>query len=566
MRELADDRLRGREGAWTVILDFPFDEPNRTPADDIARLDRYTGEGSQTLVWLPAFLSEKAQKDLGRLVVLDYILTGERFNDYAAHLAQVDRAQARSLAKNQRDQLQQRLKQYLEVAYGIAQDPREAVDQKLSTADQFRTLDRTFQPQAPVGANLREGFINLLDQLFAHKYPAHPQFETEIKIAVLKKVEAELVRALEDKDRRVHVADRAVRQLTRAVVNPLRLGNMGETHLALENHWRTHFLQRQAADGDPGAPITVARMRKWIDDPSPMGLLPEVQNLIIHAFATMTNRSFFLNNGPYPPTLENTPNELELREQALPCEEDWKAAIRRAGLFFGLTVAESLNAGNVARLKDQLTTEASARLAPLQDYAKALTVKWRSFGNAGQDSDRIKTAEGAAALLLSMTAPNADVISTLAGAAMATTEAAYGQTIGKAKALDEALKTTDWELFTAVIALVDHRRIAAQSMRERLAEILASDEHAIGLKAALAEQKNKALKLLTEAPPTPPVAPPAPPITPEPPKPGVRVIREGAKSDLAVSDAINSLDEIRTELAKDEDYRLSISWKITRKG
>lgn len=567
VRELADDRLRGREGAWTVILDFPFDEPNRTPADDIARLDRYTGEGSQTLVWLPAFLSEKAQKDLGRLVVLDYILTGERFNDYSAHLAQVDRAQARSLARNLRDQLQTRLKQYLEVAYGIAQDPHDAVDQKLPTSDQFRTLDRTFQLLAPVGSNLKEGFINLLDQVFSHKYPAHPQFETEIKLPVLKKVELELARALEDKDHRVHVADRAVRQFTRAVVNPLRLGNMGETHLALENHWRTHFLQKMAVDGDSGAAVTVARMRKWIDEPSPMGLPLEVQNLIIHSFAAMTNRSFFLNSGPYPPTLENTPNELELREQALPEDEDWKAAIRRAGLFFGLTVAESLNAGNVARLKDQLHNEASSRLAPLQDYAKTLAEKWRSFGNKGQDSDRLKTAEGAAALLLAMTAPNADVISVLAGAAMASTEAAYGQTIGKAKALDEALKTADWELLSAVIALLDHRKAAAQVMRDRLAEILASDEHAVGLKAALAEQKNKALKLLTEVPPVaPPVVPPVSPTPPEPPKPGVRVVREGAKNDLTVPDAINSLDEIRTELAKDSDYRLSISWKITRKG
>jgi hypothetical protein len=65
------------------------------------------------------------------------------------------------------------------------------------------------------------------------------------------------------------------------------------------------------------------------------------------------------------------------------------------------------------------------------------------------------------------------------------------------------------------------------------------------------------LKLLTDAPPRP---------EPEAQKPGVRVIREGAKKDLAVPDAINSLDEIRAELAKDEAYRLSISWKITRKG
>ena len=48
VRELTDDRLRGREGSWTVILDFPFDEPNRTPADDIARLDRYQGPASHT--------------------------------------------------------------------------------------------------------------------------------------------------------------------------------------------------------------------------------------------------------------------------------------------------------------------------------------------------------------------------------------------------------------------------------------------------------------------------------------------------------------------------------------
>ena len=565
VRELSDERLRGREGAWTVILDFPFDEANRTPADDIAHLDRFNGEGTQTLVWLPSFLSDKAQKDLGRLVVLDYILTAERFNDYATHLSQVDRAQARSLAQNQRDMLLQRLKQYLEVAYGIAQDPREAVEHRLSTSDQFRTLDRTFQQQAPVGANLKEAFINLLDQLFIHRYPAHPHFETEIKLPVLRKVEVELVRALEDKDHRVHVADRAIRQLTRSVVNPLRLGNMGETHLALENYWRTHFLQRQAVeaeDNEGAAGMTVAKLRKWVDEPTPMGLPVEVQNLIVHTFAALTNRSFFLRNGPYTPTLENTPDELELREQALPAESSWKSALRRAGLFFGLTLAESLNAGNVSKLKEQLHAEISARLVPLQDYTRNLSDKWRIFGVPGQVSDRLKTAEGAASLLAALATPGADSISVLADAEMATTDTAYGQTIGKAKSLDESLKTADWDLFSAVIALSDQRKVAAKTMQDRLAEILANDEHAVGLKGALAEQKAKALKLLTEAPP---VSPPVPPTPPDPVRPGTRVVREGVKSDLSAADAINSLDEIRAEIAKDSDCRLSISWKITRK-
>lgn len=564
VRELADDRLRGTDGTWTVILDFPFDEPNRTPADDLARLDRFNGDGSQTLIWLPSFLSEKAQKDLGRLVVLDYILTGERFNDYAGHLAQVDRVQARSLAKNQRDMLLQRMKQILEVAYGIAQEPRDAVDQRLPTSDQFRTLDRTFQPLAPVGANLRESFINLLDQLFSHRYPAHPMFETEVKLPVLKKVEVELARAMEDKDHRVHVADRSTRQLTRAIVNPLKLGNMGETHLALENHWRTHFLQRQAAEGEGGS-ITVAKLRKWIDDPMPMGLPTDIQNLIVQTFAALTNRSFYLNNGPYSPTLENTPNELELREQTLPEEADWKEAVRRAGLFFGLTVAESLNAGNVAKLKELLLTEAGQRKKWVQDYASNLATRWRSIAPVGEASDRLQTADGVAALLVAMTMPNANVIKTLAGAAIATTDAAYGQTIGKAQSLDETVKTADWDLFSAVFALQDHRKTAAKAMHDRLIEILKSDEQAIGLNAALAEQKGKALKLLTEAPPVPPPIPPvAPP--PEPPKPGVRLVQQGAKDDLPVSAALASLEEIRTELGKDTDYRLTISWKITRKS
>jgi hypothetical protein len=104
VREMTDERLRGRSGAWTVVLDFPFDDANFGPADDLARLAEYRGGDTKTLVWLPSFLSNKALADLGRLVVLDYILQGERFETYAAHLAFVDRVQAKSLARNQLDQ------------------------------------------------------------------------------------------------------------------------------------------------------------------------------------------------------------------------------------------------------------------------------------------------------------------------------------------------------------------------------------------------------------------------------------------------------------------------------
>jgi hypothetical protein len=126
VREMTDDRLRGRSGAWTVVLDFPFDDANFGPADDLARLAEYRGGDTKTLVWLPSFLSNKALADLGRLVVLDYILQGERFDNYAAHLSFVDRVQAKALARNQLDQLRIKLRSQLEVAYGISTEPRDA--------------------------------------------------------------------------------------------------------------------------------------------------------------------------------------------------------------------------------------------------------------------------------------------------------------------------------------------------------------------------------------------------------------------------------------------------------
>jgi len=105
------------------VLDFPFDDANFGPADDLARLGAYRGGDTRTLVWLPSFLSNKALADLGRLVVLDYILQGDRFDNYAAHLSFVDRVQAKALARNQLDQLRIKLRSQLEVAYGISTEP-----------------------------------------------------------------------------------------------------------------------------------------------------------------------------------------------------------------------------------------------------------------------------------------------------------------------------------------------------------------------------------------------------------------------------------------------------------
>ncbi len=576
VREMSDEKLRGRPGTWTVVIDFPFDDPKFTPADDLARLAAYRGDDTQTLVWMPSFFSAKAQHDLGRLVVLDHILTGERFNDFAAHLALVDRGPAQALLRNQRDQLQQRVRQYLEVAYGIAGDSRDAVVNPLAPEDQFRSLDQTLTPQSPVGANLKLAFEALLDQLFRHQYPAHPVFDAEVKPAVVKKVWPELERALSASDGRAPVGDRAVRQLIRSIADPVQLCKTGETHVVLADHWRSHFLRAQVKEG---ALFTVANLRKWIDEPLAMGLPTEVQNLIILTFAGQTNRSFVLRGGPYSPGVDQMPDELELREQTLPEQGDWEAACARAAALFGLTVPTSRNASNVAKLVEEVQRKAREVREPIGSLVTTLNDKSALFPSAGENQ-RLKTARSALALLVGLlSAEGVAVVTALANATVETSETAMGQTLAKARALDETARTATWEIFEAMKVLADDRQAAARAIVSKVAEALAADEQAIELSPALGEQGRKAVSLLTVAAapgparaPTVEGTPPLPPAAPAPiatdgvaPKPTV-IVQESQAADLASPQALALLDQLHAELDHDADLRLSISWRLAKPG
>ena len=577
VREMTDDRLRGRSGAWSVVVDFPFDDANFGPADDLARLGAYRGGDTRTLVWLPSFLSNKALADLGRLVVLDYILQGERFDNYAAHLSFVDRVQARALARNQLDQLRIKLRSQLEVAYGIGTEPRDAVSNPLTADQQLQSLDPTLSPRPPVGADFRSAFESLLGQLFAHQYPAHPEFDTEIKASVIRKVWPEVEKAIESPGQRGFVQDGSTRKLVRAVVNPCQLGQMGETHLLIEPHWQSRFAQSHAREG--GGPITVARMRRWIDAPAPMGLPIELQNLIILAYAASTNRRFTLRGGPIEPTVDSLSDELELKEQALPSPPDWETALHRASSLFGLTLAQTLNAANVGRLVDEVKQAASGRREAVGRLVAQLRDRASRYG-ADTAGARQQSAESAQALLATLTqAPEDDLVSALAAATLSTSEAAVSRTLGQAQACADALTNGNWQLFDVVRDLQDHRREAATGIMKRLGEVLTADEHVLPLKSRLAELERDAMQLLAApAPATPPAPVPAPQGGTTPPTPlplmlppaagfnGPELVEEKQALHLTGAAAVAALDELKGRIARERDLELTLSWRLERKG
>lgn len=342
IRELPDASLENHEERWKLVIDFPFDEAGHGPRDDVSRLQTFKSthaDGAKTIGWIPAFFSAEAQKDLGLLVILEHILTGERFSQYANDLSPQDRQAAKSLLENQRSVLRQRVQNHLDAAYGLEALSPGSLDttHDLELHERFFSLWHGFDLQLPVAATLGDAMHHLLSQALAHEFPAAPDFDAEIKSSTVKKVYDLVSEATRTPYGRLFV-ERSFRSLLRVVANPLLLGEMGHdaTHFVLGHHWRHHFTRKAA---ETGGAMSVRQLRQWIDDPKPMGLPKDAQNLILLLFAEQTNRTFYRHGARWEGTLTTLPDDCELREQKLPEQRQWEAAVQRAGSIFGLAIS-----------------------------------------------------------------------------------------------------------------------------------------------------------------------------------------------------------------------------------
>jgi hypothetical protein len=550
--EMPDESLRAPMDDWRVIIDYPFDEKGHRPADDLARLERFRREhdSARTLVWIPAFLTRETQRDLGTLVVLEHVLTGERFNTYSAHLPPVERATAKQILENRRRELRQKIRGALEGAYGIQHPFPGTVDTSHELSDHFQSLDPGFRPQPPVAANLREGFTHLLGQALESQFPAHPNFQVSVKLGNLRKVLPELQRAAQAPDGRIAV-DRAMRDLLREIAEPLELGRMAETHFLLAHTWAQRFNKKRAQDGGP---VTVRKLRLWMEDPKPRGLPEEVQNFVIMTWAEQQQLAFVLHGGPHTPSLDSMRDELELQAQKLPDRDHWTLAVKKAQDIFGLATSELLNASNVNRLISDLREKAQAR-GDARRLVERLARAQAEFGLDPLGARRHKTARACEVLLDRIAAAeNEKVIEALASGTVETSESAMGVSLTRAKELFAALDSAPWELFDAVGRLADDRASAGQNIRTRVAEALEADELAVALPNALKAIAADAVRLLSATPPPQPQPPP--PV--EPPPAGWRVV--DSKLRVPAGDAVKQIrDAVKAR------NNLFVSWTIEEK-
>jgi hypothetical protein len=96
--EADDSTLRSDGDTWRVVIDFPFDRDHNTPFADLDRLERFrvSNPRAKTIVWLPSFYSAGLQTELGRFVILEFLLSNDdRLRQYSSHLSLADRAKRR---------------------------------------------------------------------------------------------------------------------------------------------------------------------------------------------------------------------------------------------------------------------------------------------------------------------------------------------------------------------------------------------------------------------------------------------------------------------------------------
>lgn len=497
VRELSGDRATPADGRWRVVIDFPFDAEGTGVRDDEARIEELRGElGPQrTVFWLPARFTREVLEDLGRLVTIEGVLAGQRLEQYASHLSQGDRELARSILDNRRSQLRERIRQALEQAYGIA-TPRPEVVEDLDF-ERFHALDAGLDLRPPVAPNLGGAFEGLVDQLLRHQFPAHPEFGEAIKPGSLRAVWEEVRRATEAEGGRITV-ERPRRARMAAIADPLKLGEMHEGPFVLGRHWPDRFSRLAARDGVDHP--TVTQLRRWMDESEPMGLPRLASSLVILTYAAQENRRFRRHGGAYPVSdLVDLPDDLELVAQAVPDEDAWALASRRAGTLFGIAIPPLRTAANLERYGRAVVDAARGRLDATQRLRGQLEGNLVGSLRVDSHAPRLSVGREAEELVRSLAGlGELDALPALAGASFGATEEELGRSLARAAPVASAIGGANWEMLGTVAGLSEGDDAEATSIIEPLRAAASANELARPLEEALSAAGAAATALLAK--------------------------------------------------------------------
>lgn len=539
--DVLDSDLVHSDTEWRAVIDFPYDSGTHSPADDVARLRklRESGRASNTIAWIPNFLSDARQTDLGKLVLLEYLLNG-RFDLNADHLPVTDRGPARQTLETQRRTLTDVLNGTLRQAYGVNAPDEVNVGSDLAGNEIFGTLATGLTIAPPPTGDLLSGLRHSLETAWTNEFPDHPDLGAEeVRPGRIQEAVALATQTVEAGGRRQGLSTPEQR-LAQDVITPLGLGALNENVLVVDGaHFR--WLQPLARwEGELGTATTVGSLRAKL---APWGMTKAMEDAVLITWALIDNREF-AGMGPAPRVGELLDGAVP-RRASLPSEPDWARAKERAGSVFGVAPEANLTSRSVARFAGAVRTQASSSrvgdlVAQLDEHAVVLGIDPQS------PAGRLATARRVHELVKAVEATRDDktLVETIVTFDLAEELTPYGSAHASAERLATELRGLDWGMVDAALARNDGGFEAALA---ELRKAAALEESVIHLEPPLKAVAAKA-RAIVIVPPPPPPRPPRPPHT----------------RKAAVADLDEVLRELQVEMEEEagDDGSITITWQV----
>lgn len=472
---------------WRLVIDYPFDDGNFGPNDDVAVLEKFReeGVGSWTLAWLPSFFSDGIEKILGDFVRLEEILqTRDKAREYVNHLSVEDQSRALIDLENLRSMKKARILEVVSEAYGVARPKEGDLDTARSIDQHLHLLKPGARLEPRVPPNLAEAVNDYVDALLSARYPRHPRFTEKLtrkRVEHLVERFGEIVDAADEKI----AADKALIEEMRGTLGALGLVRVTESAVHLVADRTLQELEQRRLQQAVDSP-TAGQVRRWLDENDKMGLQDDALDLVVRCYARHEARTFMYFGKPYQPVAGTAmPDEVVLEKPDLPDAVAWSKALETAGHTLGVTMAgKALHADNLKRFEALVRTSFEASARPVAELPGRLA-EWAALVGVAPDADRLVTARSTDELIAELVGQNAVAqVNTLAGFVARTSPRAVGKSRHGASGVVGLLGDAIVKGVFEQLAARRHELAGAEELLENVAQALRQDE----LHVALAER------------------------------------------------------------------------------
>lgn len=535
VREMSYDDFTPPEGAFKILVDYPWDEPGHTVDEDRLRATNVRKKHGllHTVCWLPRHMSPTELGVLTELAAVRYLLSDAGQEDLLETLGPQDRSKVLDQAGIRQKTLEGQLEDLLREVY-VRHGEFFAL---ISDVDGSRPRE-----------TLRENLEHIATLLMDRRYPQHPTFLSEPKKPDLEALLGWMVDAGEGS---VSVAyDEGVGKVLKTLGQPLELVNLGQTKasLRLDSRYIKDVIQR--ADQDTVAWTPIADHLREI-----YGFQPLLVDLFLCFLCQRDHRALQEVDGEPLEVRIGMPQATRIRLQRgkLVSAADWHRLRDLGNQLFEVPrppAHRSLQGQD--RFTSSLRTKGQAKRTVLQGLHSRLV----HLGvEQGGRLNELSTANSRLAALAQTTTDSHKVLTELLAAWPDDASDPQRTIVQQAESIRDALGELNEHARSNLKSGVNHAAIGMEVrghlsvLDGRLAATQAEQPVTKDWISTWNKKAQELIKRLIEQPqpPTPPV-PPLPPVPPPVPPPRAVIFK--ARVDPTNADAISSfLAQARKALA-----------------